>query len=199
VADNCQEFVDKSKPALTPIGNQGGKPLADEHFVKLAERCRTQAAESKDRVVVDCVIAAANDNEVSMCWATAMDRYVAAGLALEADLLLNRLARTAKVYFIGKGELPRGKAPWSKACCAQPGGVCKHDPNEWNTGVWTELWFVVDGDHRGRYAVDSTPSRFEASAMVDTDCNGKAATITVVVTVDSGSANATFSTSGADD
>jgi hypothetical protein len=201
-ADDCQKFVDKSAPVLRELGKAAGKTIDQKQLDEMATACRKRKADGKDhgkdQGMFDCVLAAADQAAVATCLQGGFTDYASASKKTEADLLLNRLGKGAKSFYVINGAFPVGTAALTPECCAQPGGKCQPDPAIW-TGVWAELEFMIDDPYRFRYEVTSTADKLEARAVGDLDCDGETIELKLTVTAPDGTPKVELSpTTGSD-
>jgi type II secretory pathway pseudopilin PulG len=105
----------------------------------------------------------------------------------EAELQLNRIGKSARVYYAENGKFPVGKAaslPAFPTCCglsSTGGGVnnkCPNDEAAWQKDkVWGALEFAIGEPTVYRYAYSSADGKtFTATATSDLDCDGEFAT-----------------------
>lgn len=106
----------------------------------------------------------------------------------EAQLMLNRLGKSAKVAYITDATFPTGTAPLTPAttCCAGPKAHCVTTAADWATPVWTALGFSVDDAHLFQYGYTSDGATFTATAVGDLDCDGTMITYTLTGTSEHG-------------
>ncbi len=107
----------------------------------------------------------------------------------EPKLNLHRMARDVKMYYVEHAAFPDDHAPLTPAtsCCAT-GGRCSVT-NEFQTPAWTALEFETSGTSNFQYSYTSTPTRFEALAVGDLDCDGISITYRLVVDAPDGNAH----------
>lgn len=184
-ADDCQKMFDRSKPILLEIVKTAGKTLTDAEIAKQVASCR-QA--SKRDPVMDCVLAAADDAAVRVCWKTAFEDYRTASLAIEGKVRLHALERALKYAFTDKGAFVAGKVgPTPKTpCCSRPEQTCPPDPTEWKDPVWRALDFAPDTASRFRYSYDSDGKMVTATAIGDLACDGRPLALTLTARIDHG-------------
>ncbi|MEO8700249.1 MAG: DUF4190 domain-containing protein [Kofleriaceae bacterium] len=101
----------------------------------------------------------------------AVDDLKQFGDRIDAEIELERMARSAKQYYMTNSEFPKQSAPTnpSTSCCDQPNGKCK---GEWTSPAWREIDFEIWGTSRYRYNYTSTATTFVAEAIGDFDCDG---------------------------
>jgi type II secretory pathway pseudopilin PulG len=104
--------------------------------------------------------------------------YMHKAKTTEATLVLNRLGKSAKAYFIEHGAFPTGFAPLtpSDSCCHNPGAKCPAIASDWQTPAWRELDFEVDAPSNYQFSYVSTGTSFDATAVGDLDCDEQMAT-----------------------
>jgi hypothetical protein len=118
--------------------------------------------------------------------------------ASEAELMANRLAKNAKLYYVKRAEYPTGTEALSPPtpCCQQPGKVCKAIAADWDLATpghpWSELKLEVTQDGHFQYRYQGTAESFEAVAIGDPDCDGHTITVTVKGMVDQGEPRTTI-------
>lgn len=119
--------------------------------------------------------------------------YASKAKASEAQLMLNRLGKTLKVYAVEQGGLPVGKSPPTPAtpCCASPDHKCAPDPNNWTGEPWRTLEFTVDEPHLFQYDFESDGKTATVHAVGDLKCDGHPTTVTLTATVDASGGVAT--------
>jgi hypothetical protein len=201
-ADDCQRFVDKSAPMLRKLGKDAGKEIDDKMLGDIVAKCRAQDA-GKDKAMMECVLAAANEDAIEACWSEGFKDYADSARkpdpggpgrasTSEAQLNLSRLTKNAKVAHVQNATFPVGSAPLTPECCGQPGAMCKADPAVWS-GLWQDLEFSIEEDHRFRYSYDGTAESFTARAIGDLDCDGATVEITATGSVKDGAPIVTIS------
>jgi len=121
----------------------------------------------------------------------AFDDYASKNKSSEAKVQLDKLDKRAKVYFVEKGEYPRGKAATlpAKPCCEGPDRKCPEVPAaQWAADpVWAALEFTLEEPTRFQYAYESAAGKaFQATAVGDLDCDGVAITYTLDGTIEGG-------------
>ena len=186
--DDCQRFVDRSKPVLAGFMKEGGKELKRADLDQLVEQCRAEHGkpDNKDDVLMACVLAAKDDAAVSACWATAFGDYRSKGKKSEAQLQLNKLGKNLKVAFLTDATFPVGKAGPLPAedCCQGPNARCPVTVAWTTDAVWRALDFQIDEPNLFRYTYESDGKTATATAVGDLDCDGTPITYTLVATAD---------------
>lgn len=168
--DECQQFMDKSTPI---IEGMLGKKATDAEKKKLLDECRTPRSGKRDPVI-DCVVKASGEAAVRDCYGDAFKSYQNASKKTEAQLMLNRLGKNAKVAFITNATFPVGKAGPTPAedCCKGEGGKCAVTQGWSSDPVWSALEFQIDEPHLFRYSYESDGKTVTATAIGDLDCDG---------------------------
>ena len=112
----------------------------------------------------------------------------------EAELMLNRVAKSLKVYYAVNGKLLAGDAPPTPAasCCDGPNYKCAGGPDEWQAPIWKELDFEIDEPHFMRYRYHSDGSTAVIEAIGDLDCDGDTGTWQLEVTTAGGRVSSTI-------
>lgn len=105
--------------------------------------------------------------------------YVRKGKKSEANIQLNRIAKSAKAYYVENGRYPIGTSGPSPrgSACDLPGKMYPVNPAEWESAVWRELEFSLEEPHRFQYAITSTAAGFTATATADLDCDNEGSTV----------------------
>lgn len=129
--------------------------------------------------------------------------YMKSGKQSESDLALNRIAKSAKVYYIENGAFPTGDSgPTPKtSSCNAPNRVFHADPALWvDNPVWSQLEFMMEDDFRFQYRYQGTAKEFTATATADLDCDeAGVTTVTAHGTLDAaGNPTVEFQKSGVD-
>jgi Tfp pilus assembly protein PilE len=121
--------------------------------------------------------------------------YQKRGRTTGAQLELNKLGKSLKVYYIENSAFPVGDAPLTpdKPCCGQPTNKCAVDPAMF-TGVWQKLDFSIDEPTAYRYGYHSDGKTVEISAVGDLDCDGHEATYKLEVAAPNGNPTAAIAT-----
>lgn len=187
--DDCQRFVDKSKPVLLGMGKgMGGREIGEKELSQMVEMCRT-SPNAKNDPVMKCVLDAKDENGVRDCYTEAFGEYAAAGKKSEPELMLNRLGKEAKVAFVTDATFPQGKAgpTPAKPCCDQPDHKCAVVDEWMNDPVWKALDFQVlePGHFQYTYESDGMNSA-KATAIGDLDCDGTPITYTLELSAKDG-------------
>jgi hypothetical protein len=106
----------------------------------------------------------------------------------EANLMLNRIGKNAKVVYITSSSFPVGDAPLTPVgpgCCAGPKYHCAVNDKDWQQATWQALDFQIDEPTLFQYSYHSDGKTFTAQAVGDLDCDGTFITYTLTGTVDS--------------
>ena len=108
-----------------------------------------------------------------------IDEYTRRSKSTEAQILLMRLTRIAKVHADDGGAFPKGNAgpTPSVPCCKQPKAHCEPNPEDWKQETWAMLAFEVDQPHRFQYSYASDGTTFTVTATADLECNGEITTL----------------------
>lgn len=99
-------------------------------------------------------------------------------------MTLRSMVRRAEQYQIEHGQYPTGDFAPTHACCNERRERCNPD---WNAPQWRAIGFEsTDGwsSDRYRFGYRSTPTKFEAIAVGDSDCDGDEVTLTLVHSAD---------------
>ena len=112
--------------------------------------------------------------------------YMKKGKKTEAALQLNKLAKSAKVYYIENAAFPIADAPLTppEPCCAGPKAKCPPAGAGWLNEAWTKLDFQIDEPTLFQYRYHSDGKVLTAEAIGDLDCDGTMITYTLQVTSD---------------
>jgi type IV pilus assembly protein PilA len=112
----------------------------------------------------------------------------------EAQLTLNRIAKTLKVYYAVNGKLPTGDVPLtpSDSCCYGPNHKCAGGPTEWQDPIWKELDVEIDEPHLMQYRYHSDGSAAVVEAIGDLDCDGDTGAWKLDVTTAGGGVSSTI-------
>lgn len=184
--DECQQFWDKAGPVMSKMGGDGAKKMAGAKD-KFLEGCRKDP-KFKNDPVFKCVLGASGEAAVSDCMSKAFGEYMGKAKRTEAQLQLNKLGKSAKVYFMTEGGFPVGKAGPMPAepCCSGPNHKCAAvPPDQWAASdVWNKLDFAIDEPTLFQYAYESDGKTVTATAVGDLDCDGTTMTYKLEMTVD---------------
>lgn len=119
--------------------------------------------------------------------------YMKKSKRTEAELVLNHLAKSAKVYYAENAAFPTGDAPLTPAAdCCQSGGKCPPAGAAWQDKAWAALDFSVDESTMFQYRYHSDGKTLDAEAIGDLDCDGIAITYKLHLAADQGNATATI-------
>lgn len=127
---------------------------------------------------------------------TAQRSCTAKNRAREATELLAVLGDRIADRVKATGHVPPTPAPLTpQPACCQRGGTCTSDAATWSGAAWRELEFSIDG--RFRYAYEYIPDPSGRSAVVratgDLDCDGKASTYELKLSVSGNGVERTWS------
>jgi Tfp pilus assembly protein PilE len=103
----------------------------------------------------------------------------------EADLMLTRMAKSAKTAYIVNGAFPDSRAQLTPAssCCEGRDHKCELNPADWETPAWQAIDFTTYQSTRFQYRYTSTATTFEAEAVGDLDCDGHSVSYRLIVEV----------------
>jgi hypothetical protein len=112
----------------------------------------------------------------------------------EAVMQLNRISKSAKIYFIANDRLPSGQTSLTPAqsCCSGPQGKCVTTPQDWQQPIWQTLEFSIDEPGLYQYRYESDGKTATVEAIGDLDCDGQSATYRLDLTTDQGMVNSTI-------
>ena len=124
----------------------------------------------------------------------AFSDYMRKSKTTEAQLHLQKIAKLAKRYYGETSELPTGTSAMlpaggaSPGCCgATPSNKCAPDPSAFAADpVWSKLDFRIDEPTYYRFQYSSNASGATVIAVGDVDCDGRAATYTLTISVSNG-------------
>ncbi|MBX3154380.1 MAG: hypothetical protein KF773_00140 [Deltaproteobacteria bacterium] len=100
----------------------------------------------------------------------------------EAQLMLNKIGKSAKTAYVENAEFPKGSAGLTPAtaCCSTPDKKCKPDPSAWSgSPVWKALDISLDEPHVFQYSYEGDGKTFVAKAVGDPGCTGTPITLRV--------------------
>lgn len=171
--DDCQRFVDKSKPILEKMMKEAGKSVSDKDLAAFVDKCRKEPERKKDPIMA-CVLDAKDDAAVAACYGSALGDYAKASKGTEGPLQLNKLGKNAKVAYATNAQFPVGKAGPTPAtsCCAGPGGKCPITADWAASPIWSALDFQLDEPNLFQYMYESDGKTGTATAIGDLDCDG---------------------------
>jgi len=112
-------------------------------------------------------------------------KYVNKSKASEAQWALQRLADTARAYYVENGKLP-ASAPMTPApgsCCQGGEKRCAPSAEAWSNPAWQAIGFSMPDPHYYSYELEVTGAGFTAKAVGDLDCDGELSTYTLTGTV----------------
>ena len=115
--------------------------------------------------------------------------YMKKSKKTEVSLMLNRLGKNLKTYYIENATFPAGDSPLlpATACCGQPQNKCAPEPKAFESDkVWSALDFVLYEPSSYRYSYHSDGKAVVVQAVGDLDCDGSAATYTLKGSADAG-------------
>ncbi|MDX2089318.1 MAG: hypothetical protein SFX73_15795 [Kofleriaceae bacterium] len=178
--DDCQRFVDKSKPVLLGMGKDAGREVGEKELAQMVSICRS-SDKAKADPVMKCVLDAKDESGVRACYGTAFGDYMSKAKRSEAELMLNSLSHIAKAEYVTNSEFPKGKAgpTPAKACCEQPEHKCAVVDDWAKDPVWTALGFSVDQPGMFQYTYESDGQTAKVTATGDLDCDGNFVTYTL--------------------
>lgn len=184
-ADDCQKVYERSKPILVELAKAAGKTLTDADLAQGLASCR-QA--SKRDPLMDCVLAAADEAAVRVCWKTGLEDYRTASAAIEGKVGIHSLERQLKYAFADHGAFVAGKVGLTPKtpCCSRPQQTCQVDPADWSDPVWRALDFTPGAPSRFRYSYESNGKTATATAVGDLACDGHPLTLTLTAKIDHG-------------
>jgi hypothetical protein len=190
--DDCQKVFDKMAPV---IEKTAGKPMPQADRDKGIAECRDHMAKhagdkepDSDTLFVKCIVAADGDDAIKACMSGPMKEYAKKTKKIEAQLQLHRLLKNLKVYYIESSAMVAGKAGPTPAapCCSAPDKKCPVDASWAKDPTWSALGFSIDEPTLYQYSYQSDGKTATATAVGDLDCDGKAETYTLNVTVQKG-------------
>jgi hypothetical protein len=188
--DDCERFVDKSKPAMEAMMKESGKTMSDADKAKLVADCREHhgKAGNKDDALLKCVLDASGDDKVKACWADAMGDFRKKSKKTEAALQLNKMSKNLKVYYVTNAAFPAGKSGPTPAagCCGQPNAKCAVTDAWAKDKIWQELDFQIDEPNQFQYSYDSDGKTVTATAVGDLDCDTTMITYTLKMSAPDG-------------
>jgi hypothetical protein len=135
-----------------------------------------------------CVVGAKNRSDLESCEkymhesSGGGDDYGKKAKRSEAELNLDAIKKSLKVYYVENAEFPKGNAPLTPAapCCEGPNHKCPANLAEWTSHpLWSELDFEVDAPSYFQYSLDSDGTKVTATAVGDLDCDGQTVTYTL--------------------
>jgi hypothetical protein len=97
---------------------------------------------------------------------------------------LRRMTTSAKQYLYEHGEFPTVDNTPRGSCCRERNQRCRED---WTAPAWKTIEFDDFGGSSHRLGYRSTPTSFEAIAIVDSNCDGDEVTYTLQVDAGDGS------------
>ncbi len=115
-------------------------------------------------------------------------QYMNRAKRTEAPLQLNRIGRSAKMFYAENGKLPAFDQPLTPAepCCTQANGKCAPSADDWSAPAWRAIDFSVDENHLFQYSYQSDGDTLEATAVGDPGCNGHDVTYHLHMRVENG-------------
>ena len=133
-----------------------------------------------------CVAKATSLDAMAQCGPKSTHAETGRGNPSEASLNLNKIGKAAKRVKGEIGTYPKESAallpPSSKHCC-DAGGACAAKPDAFRADPgWQHLEFEIDEPSKYQYSYTSDGKNFTAYAIGDLDCDGVAATFTMVGT-----------------
>lgn len=124
------------------------------------------------------------------------DDEMRTGRRSEAELNLDAIKKSAKIYFVETAGYPVAKVGLTPAqpCCG-PGGRTKCEANAANwhgVPAWDVLDFEITEAHYFQYSYESDGKTYVARAVGDLDCDGDTVTFELRGTSDNGNQNTTL-------
>jgi hypothetical protein len=113
----------------------------------------------------------------------------------EEALNLNKIAKSAKIYFAENSKLPPGKSATlpETPCCKDPSTKCPVTDAWAKDPVWSSIEFQIDAPTLDQYTYTATDDTHAvATAVGDHDCDGTPGTYTLTLTVENGSVTSTI-------
>jgi len=157
----------------------------------LFEGCRKDPR-FKDDPRFKCVLAASGEAAVSECMTKAFGDYMGKAKRTEAQLQLNKLGKSAKMYFVEQAGFPVGKAGPTPAepCCSGPNHKCAAvPPEQWAANeVWNKLDFTIDEPTLFQYSYECDGKTVSGTAVGDLDCDGTMMTYKLEMSADASGA-----------
>jgi hypothetical protein len=190
--DDCQRLVDKMMPIMTDMAKSAGKPVTDADKDKFLAECRKDD-KMKNDPTMKCILDASGDDAIKACMTGALGDYTKKAKKTEADLQLNKLSKSAKIYFNTESKFPEGKAAMLPAapCCSGPDHKCAVSDAWAKDPVWQALDFQIDEPNLFQYTYEAKDATHAtATAVGDLDCDGTAITYTLTLTAENGNAAA---------
>jgi hypothetical protein len=186
--DECAQLTDKMRPTMTDLAKERGKTLTDDDFAKMADKCRTSKSDKMD-ADKKCILDAKDDAAVRACMTSGMENYKKRSQATESTLMLNKLGKNSKVFFITNAMFVTGKAGPTPAtpCCSAADHKCPAEATQWTGNpVWSALDFQIDEPNLYQYTYESDGKTFTATATGDLNCDGHPTTIKIDGKADNG-------------
>lgn len=198
--DECTKATDHMIPAMEKMA--GGKKVSSADRDKMLSECKEELAKGsagKDVEVIHCLAAADDDAAVAKCMDAPMKDYASKSKKTEAQLMLNKLSKNSKVYFVTNASYLAGSAGPTPAtpCCKGPGGRCPIDTSWGSNAVWSGLDFQIDEPTRFQYTYQSDGKTVTATAVGDPDCDGKTITYTLKMSLENGNPTSQIDTPAA--
>ncbi len=189
--DDCEQAYSKMSSAMPDMAKADLKD-------KFVDQCRKDHDKFAADPDMKCILAASGDDAVKACLKKGFEDYRSKSKATEAAMQLNKLGKQLKIAFNETGAFPTGKAKTlpaatGESCCGSPDNKCAVS-TEWVTDpVWKGLEFTIDEPTLYRYTYESTDGKtFTATAVGDTDCDGKLATYKLTGTAEGGNPTVTL-------
>jgi hypothetical protein len=195
--DKCERAWDKMAPAMAAEQKSAKSQAQPPDRSAMVAECKAELAKHPEReAMLDCVIAI--DGEVTMDKLTACASAKGkdgesprrhGGAMTEAKLMLNKIGKSAKVYYVTNAGFPKGKVgltPATECCAASDKHTCVNDAKTWTDPMWTALDFQIDEPSNYRYSYESDGQTFTALAVGDLDCDTEMATFTLTGSAEGG-------------
>ena len=99
---------------------------------------------------------------------------------MDARVELRRVTRAATDTYYKKGQFPTIDNTPATSCCSEDGNRCR---GGFETPAWREIGFESFSSGRYRLGYKSTPKKFTAIAIGDSDCDGSEVTFTMDVDI----------------
>jgi type IV pilus assembly protein PilA len=99
----------------------------------------------------------------------------------EATLQLEKLGRSARMYYLRNASFPNGSSTTlpQGPCCGNPRNKCPVTFDWERDPAWRDLEFQVDEPSYFQYRYEGTTDAFTATATGDLDCDGVTITYTL--------------------
>jgi hypothetical protein len=182
----CQEFVERSKPAIARIQ---GRPPTNDQQLELMRRCTLKGLGE----LSTCVTAATTPPAIDQCWSDMTpDRLASMSTQRppEAAIVLRQIATAAETALARDGRFPAVEAPPTpaKSCCEGARSRCATAGAEWSTPAWRTLGVPTENTGFFQYSYKSDGKTVLATAIGDLDCDGVSITWRLEGKVEAGKA-----------